>query len=113
MKFFQNSVLLLSLLLPLPLMAMSNIEGIVDSDGEQRFVILAESGKRYKLFSIDGHVSRAIARLQKGDFVQGRGEIIEDRSSVRLSNIDFVGLYSLLGTWLSNYGEIFEFIDYS
>lgn len=61
--------------------------------------------------SQDPTINRDLARLQNGDFIHAKGEILTSPSRVFIEDIHYVGLRRLLGVW-TNGLSVFNFSDY-
>lgn len=63
-----------------------------------------DQGNVYSLLSSQSEVQDVLVKLSDGDYISGQGELSEKPSSVRMFNIEFIGLNSILGMWWTNYG---------
>lgn len=89
--------------------AVETFSGYIIQNGRQK--MLTTGSRRYSLVAENNDVKSQLLKLKTKDFISGIGHVITG-NTVRLETIDFVGLSSFLGLWMSPMG-LFQVTDFS
>ncbi|MCM2282261.1 MAG: hypothetical protein NDI61_10490 [Bdellovibrionaceae bacterium] len=81
--------------------------------GNQAFIRLRQTREALPVYGMTQELVADLQKMQDGDFIVGRGEVLTDRRMVALESIDTVGLRQILGAWRTANWNVFEFKDFN
>ena len=93
-----------------------SLHGFIVRHGSQRFLQI-QSGDQpataLKIAAATPQLETNLSKLKDGDFIVARGTICPDGNSVQIQSIESLGLAALVGTWVNERSEVYEFRDFS
>ncbi len=109
MKLAKTQFFILILLFSLHSLGES-VQGTIERDPSG--VLIKIKRQRYNIHS-SHPIDQILKKLDTGDLISAQGKIDKSSDSIRITQINFVGLRRLLGSWYTENQDIFNFINYS
>lgn len=92
------------------------LHGFIERHSGQRFLRVANDDETESVLAISTvtpELQTNLNKLKDGDFIVARGSVSVDGQSVQIQSIESLGLAALVGTWMNERFDVYEFQDFS
>ncbi len=93
-----------------------SLRGFIARHGIQRFLKVqagTDAPTELEISTVTPQLQNNLSRLKDGDFIVARGTIGADQKTVQIQSIENLGLAALVGSWITERSEVYEFRDFS
>lgn len=107
-------LLVTALLLTVSALAQAAIyEGDVQKSRNSTYIVNKADNKRYLLVNATSLLAVHLGKLTSGDFVSVEGTRNTAQNTITVKSINYVGLRSMLGSWVGNEPYCYNFVNYN
>ncbi len=89
-----------------------SLTGVLEKNVQGSFITFNYGSQKYQVSSLPGEVTDSIAKMESGDTFIGNGQIDENKKTVLITSLDYVGLKKMLGLWYSG-GSVMDFTSFT
>lgn len=87
-----------------------SLEGVVRLTTKNRYLVV--QNKEYLMQTTDKLINKDLSTLNNKDFVAIQGILLKDKGRVEVTQIHYVGVSQILGKWVSDTNEVYDFISF-